>query len=237
MSESRRRPLNLPGPIRDQLREQPDGKGALRTTERSAKQRRVRRAEAVRLPTGIAMTLTEVRTAGIGALAGGVRLRGVDGRTYTLQDASGPKGTLVAFICNHCPYVTVIVDRLIEDADAAARFGIGTIAVMPNDAESYPQDSFASMQAFAHAQRLPFPYVIDETQTVTRILRPRCTPDFFGFNALGNVAYHGRLDTSRTTPVPGARRELRDALRLIAESGRGPAEQHASVGCSIKWKE
>jgi peroxiredoxin len=164
-------------------------------------------------------------------------LKGVDGKTWSLADVRGPKGTLVVFICNHCPYVQAVIGRLVEEAKALQAIGIGTIAVMPNDTASYPQDSFDNMKAFARKHRLPFPYVIDETQEVARAYRAQCTPDFFGFNATDELQYRGRLDASRTSLVPGARRELYEAMRQVAETGRGPAEQTPSMGCSIKWRE
>ncbi len=148
----------------------------------------------------------------------------------------GPKGTLVAFICNHCPYVKAIAGRLGEEAKALQALGIGTIAIMPNDTAAYPADSFDNMKAFARQHGFTFPYVIDETQEVARAYGAVCTPDFFGFNAKDELQYRGRLDASRTTLVPGARRDLYEAMKLVAETGRGPAEQLLSVGCSIKWR-
>ncbi|MPZ47363.1 MAG: redoxin domain-containing protein [Betaproteobacteria bacterium] len=183
------------------------------------------------------MTLAKVRTGDFGGIVRDFVLPGVDGRSYRLADVRGASGTLVAFICNHCPYVRVVVDRLVEEAHALAAIGIGTIAVMPNDTAGYPEDSFTNMQAFARACGFPFPYVIDETQDIARAFGARRTPDFLGFNARDELQYHGRLDASRTTPVLGARRELYEAMRQIAETGRGPAEQHPSMGCSIKWRE
>jgi len=164
-------------------------------------------------------------------------LRGVDGRTWSLADARGPKGTLIAFICNHCPYVKAVIGRLVEDAKALRAIGIGAIAIMPNDPQAYPQDSFDNMQRFAAQHGFPFPYVIDETQDVARAYAAQCTPDFFGFNAADELQYRGRLDASRTTLVPGARRELFEAMRQVADTGRGPAEQVPSMGCSIKWRD
>ena len=165
------------------------------------------------------------------------RLTGVDGKPYTLANVRGPKGTLVAFICNHCPYVRAIIDRFVEEAAALAGIGIGTIAIMPNDTASYPQDSFGNMQVFARTHRFAFPYVIDETQEVARAYDAQCTPDFFGFNAADELQYRGRLDASRTSLIPGARRDLYEAMRHVAETGRGPAEQVSSMGCSIKWRD
>jgi peroxiredoxin len=163
-------------------------------------------------------------------------LEGVDGRTYRLADVRGAKGTLVAFICNHCPYVKAVIGRLVEEAGALQALGIGTIAIMPNDTKAYPADSFENMQAFARQHGFGFPYVIDETQAVAKAYGAACTPDFFGFNAGDELAYRGRLDASRTSLVAGARRDLYEAMKLISETGRGPEEQLLSTGCSIKWK-
>jgi peroxiredoxin len=172
----------------------------------------------------------------LGWKAGDFALRGVDGRTWTLADVRGPGGTLVAFICNHCPYVRAVIGRLVEEAKALAGLGVGTVAIMPNDTVAYPADSFENMKAFAREHAFPFPYVIDETQEVARAYGAVCTPDFFGFNAEDELQYRGRLDASRTALVPGARRELYEAMQLVAETGRGPTEQLPSVGCSIKWR-
>jgi peroxiredoxin len=164
-------------------------------------------------------------------------LKSVDGKTYSLADVRGPKGTLVVFICNHCPYVKAVIGRLVEEAKALAAIGIGTIAVMPNDPAYYPEDSFDNMKAFAEKHGFTFPYVIDDTQELARTYGAQCTPDFFGFNARDELQYRGRLDASRTTLVPGARRELYEAMKQVADTGRGPEQQTPSMGCSIKWRE
>jgi peroxiredoxin len=164
-------------------------------------------------------------------------LKGTDGKTYGLADVRGPKGTLVVFICNHCPYVKASIGRIVAEAAALREIGIGTIAVMPNDTTAYREDSFDNMQAFAARHRFTFPYVIDETQEVARGYGAQCTPDFFGFNAQGELQYRGRLDAARMTVVPDARRELFEAMRQVAETGAGPAGQMPSMGCSIKWKD
>jgi len=164
-------------------------------------------------------------------------LRGVDGKTYALKDVRGPKGTLVVFICNHCPYVRAVIDRLVEEAGALRAMGIGVIAIMPNDTKISPGDSFDNMKAFAREHKFPFPYVIDETQAVAREYGAVCTPDFFGFNASDELQYRGRLDESKTTLVKGARRELFEAMKLVADTGHGPKDQIPSMGCSIKWRD
>lgn len=164
------------------------------------------------------------------------RLPGTDGKTHSLADVAGPKGTLIMFICNHCPYVKASIDRIVEDCKVLQREGIGVAAIMPNDTVAYPEDSFRNMQLFAAKHNFSFPYLIDETQTVARAYDAVCTPDFFGFNAALELQYRGRLDAGRIEPVPGARRELLEAMRLIARTGQGPAEQIPSMGCSIKWR-
>ncbi len=163
-------------------------------------------------------------------------LPGIDGKTYNLKTAAGPKGLLVMFICNHCPYVKSIRDRLVRDARDLQALGVGVIAIMANDPAEYPEDSFVNMQAVATEFAYPFPYVWDETQAVAKTYGAVCTPDFFGFNADLKLQYRGRLDESRKEPVPDARRDLFEAMKQVAETGQGPREQIPSMGCSIKWK-
>jgi peroxiredoxin len=163
-------------------------------------------------------------------------LKGIDGKTYSLAEVRGTKGTLVVFICNHCPYVKAAIGRIVAEAKALGEIGIGTIAIMPNDTGAYPEDSFDNMKAFAARHGFTFPYVIDATQKVARAYDVRCTPDFFGFNAQDELQYRGRLDASRTTVVANARRDLFEAMKEVAETGRGPEHQMPSMGCSIKWK-
>jgi peroxiredoxin len=172
----------------------------------------------------------------IGRKAGDFALKGVDGKTHRLADVRGPKGTLVAFICNHCPYVKAVIGRLVDEGEALKALGIGTIAIMPNDTGAYPADSFENMQAFARQHGFGFPYVIDETQEVARTYGAACTPDFFGFNAKDELQYRGRLDASRASLVANVRRDLYEAMKQVAETGQGPKEQMLSAGCSIKWR-
>jgi peroxiredoxin len=163
-------------------------------------------------------------------------LKGIDGKTYSLADVRGPRGTIVVFICNHCPYVKASIDRIVAEAKMLCQIGIETIAIMPNDTESYPEDSFDNMTAFAAQHGFTFPYVIDATQEVARAYDAQCTPDFFGLNAKDELQYRGRLDASRMTTVPNARRDLFEAMKQVAETGHGPEEQIPSMGCSIKWR-
>jgi len=163
-------------------------------------------------------------------------LPGVDGKRHSLASARGPRGLLVMFICNHCPYVQAIRERLVRDCRELADHGIGSIAIMSNDPDDYPEDSFENMQRVASEFAYPFPYVFDETQQIAKAYGAVCTPDFFGFNAALELQYRGRLDASRKAPVPDSPRELFDAMVQVARTGRGPAEQMPSIGCSIKWK-
>lgn len=164
-------------------------------------------------------------------------LMGVDGEKWDLERCKGPKGLLIMFICNHCPYVKAIRERLIRDASELQAVGIGVVAINSNDAVQYPDDSFEAMQATAREYGYPFPYLFDETQDVARAYDAVCTPDFFGYNAAGELQYRGRLDSSRKETAPeDAPRELYEAMKQVAETGRGPDEQVPSMGCSIKWK-
>jgi peroxiredoxin len=163
-------------------------------------------------------------------------LEGIDGGTYTLADVRGDKGTLVMFICNHCPYVKAVAGRVVHEVNELRSKGIGAIAIMSNDTETYGADSFENMKAFAAQHGFTFPYVIDRTQEVARAYDAVCTPDFFGFDGDLRLQYRGRLDESKTTLVDGARRELYEAMVQVAESGEGPRDQIASMGCSIKWR-
>lgn len=164
-------------------------------------------------------------------------LPGVDGATHRLADLRGPKGTVVVFMCNHCPYVKAIHDLLIRDANDLAKLGVSFVAVSANDPEAYPEDSFENMARLAREKAFPFPYLYDENQDVARGWGAVCTPDFFGFDAKLGLQYRGRLDASKTALVPGARRDLYEAMKLVAETGKGPEEQIPSMGCTIKWRE
>jgi peroxiredoxin len=163
-------------------------------------------------------------------------LPGVDGKRHSLASARGPNGLLVMFICNHCPYVKAVIDRIVRDCRELAEHGVGSIAIMSNDPADYPEDSFDNMKRVAREKGFPFPYVFDETQEVAKAYGAVCTPDFFGFNAKLELQYRGRLDASRREAAPGAKRELYEAMLQIASTGQGPKEQTPSVGCSIKWR-
>ncbi len=163
-------------------------------------------------------------------------LKGVDGKRYRLNDVLGEKGLLVMFICNHCPYVKAVRERIVRDCKELEEHGINSIAIMSNDPTDYPEDSFDNMVKVAREFKFPFPYVLDETQEVAKTYGALCTPDFFGFNSKLELQYRGRLDASRKDTAPNARRELFEAMLQVARTGRGPEEQILSIGCSIKWK-
>jgi peroxiredoxin len=173
----------------------------------------------------------------LGVKAPPFSLPATDGRTYSLDDVAGQNGTVVAFICNHCPYVRAVVGRMVADARTLAADGFGFVAISANDPVSHPEDSPANMKVFAEKHGFPFPYLFDESQQVARAYDAVCTPEFFGISRAGTIEYRGRLDQGRTDqPPPNVRRELVEAMRAIAATGKGPAQQTPSVGCSIKWK-
>ena len=173
-----------------------------------------------------------------GARAPEFRLPGTDGQDHTLAGIAGPNGTLVMFICNHCPYVLAILDKIIRDARDLRQLGIGVAAICSNDAEAYPADSFDKMREMAEAKSFPFPYLHDADQSVARAYGAACTPDFFGYNADMGLQYRGRLDATRMSAAPDdAPRELYEAMKQVAETGKGPEAQVPSMGCSIKWKD
>jgi peroxiredoxin len=164
-------------------------------------------------------------------------LPGVDGKIWTRDDCKGGNGLLVMFICNHCPYVKAVIHRIVRDAKGLSEHGIGCVAIMSNDPSDYPEDSFENMQRIARELDFPFPYLLDETQDVAKAYGAVCTPDFFGYNTELGLQYRGRLDESRKETAPeGVRRDLFEAMKQVAQTGRGPAEQIPSMGCSIKWR-
>jgi peroxiredoxin len=174
----------------------------------------------------------------LGARALDFDLEGTDGRRHRLADIRGEKATLVMFICNHCPYVQAVLDDIIKDAAELKADGVASVAIMPNDTEAYPADSFENMKRLAATKRFPFPYVIDRSQETARRYGALCTPDFLGFDADLRLQYHGRIYPVRSLArVAGSRRELFEAMQAIARTGKGPAEQQPPMGCSIKWRD
>ena len=184
------------------------------------------------------MALTETPVCDFGRKAPEFSLPGIDGKTWTLQDCLGENGLLVMFICNHCPYVKAVQARLVRDATDLLALGVNTVAIQPNDPTDYPEDSFDNMKIVAERFAFPFPYLYDETQTVAKAYGAVCTPDFFGYNRKLELQYRGRIDASRKETAPAeVRRDLFEAMRQVALTGAGPAEQFISIGCSIKWRD
>ena len=166
------------------------------------------------------------------------RLHGTDDNVWSLEDCAGPNGLLLMFICNHCPYVQAINHKLVRDATELREFGVHSVAIMPNDYQAYPQDSLENMRRAAVEFAYPFPYLLDETQAVARSYGAVCTPDFFGYNSKLELQYRGRMDESGARKdTDKVRRELFLAMKQVAESGKGPEHQVASMGCSIKWRQ
>jgi peroxiredoxin len=183
------------------------------------------------------MALTRTPVCEFGAQAPDFALPGIDGRTWTRDQCKGANGLLVMFICNHCPYVKAVNRKIVRDTLDLAGHGIGAVAIMSNDTEAYPDDSFENMAKVARELEYPFPYLLDESQDVARAYGAVCTPDFYGYNADLELQYRARLD--ETTPGrenEAAERELFNAMVQVAESGKGPSVQIASMGCSIKWR-
>ncbi len=170
-----------------------------------------------------------------GFIAPDFTLADPDGINYTMSEQLGERGLLIAFICNHCPYVQAIAHRLAEDARELERSGINVLAVMSNDYRLVEFDSPSFMKRFAAHHDFSFPYLVDEDQSVGKAYGAVCTPDFFGFNRHGELQYRGRLDNARMGNSENRTRELVNAMHLIAETDKGPELQHASLGCSIKW--
>lgn len=164
-------------------------------------------------------------------------LPATDNKNYSLTDVKGANGTLIIFMCNHCPYVRSILDRINRDARDLQDLGIGIAAISANDAQNYPADGFEEMQKLAQKENFPFPYLYDESQEIARSYGAACTPDFFGFDSNTGLQYRGRLDASRQQAGPtDLRRDLFEAMKQVAQTSQGPTSQIPSIGCSIKWK-
>ena len=163
-------------------------------------------------------------------------LKDPDGTSHSFADNLGGKGLVIAFICNHCPYVIAIAERLAQDTALLMGEGVNVLAVMSNDYEAVPADAPGAMKKFSAVHGFGFPYLVDEDQSVGRAYGAVCTPDFFGFDGLGALQYRGRLDDAKMGDATGRTTELLDAMRLVAEVGRGPQRQYPSMGCSIKWR-
>ncbi|BAS67222.1 MAG: thioredoxin family protein [Gammaproteobacteria bacterium] len=182
------------------------------------------------------MVSTETPICDFNAPAIDFNLKGTDGKTHTLDSCKGENGLLIMFICNHCPYVKAIIDRIIRDTKELKVLGVNAVAIMSNNPNEYQADSFENMQKIAKQMAFPFPYLIDETQAVAKAYGAVCTPDFFGYNGNLELQYRGRLDASgKESAEADVKRDLFEAMRQVATTGKGPKQQIPSIGCSIKW--
>ena len=182
------------------------------------------------------MTLTKTPICNFGEKAKNFNLPSIENKKISINDVKGENGTLIMFICNHCPYVKAVIKDIVEDVNFLRNFGIKATAIMSNDVKNYPDDSFENMITFSKKNNFSFPYLIDETQEVAKKYRAVCTPDFFGYNKNLELQYRGRIrELKDLKPVRGGDSDLRIAMKLVAESGKGPADQIPSMGCNIKW--
>ncbi|WP_428087876.1 thioredoxin family protein [Candidatus Thioglobus sp.] len=182
------------------------------------------------------MVSTQTPICDFNAPAINFELQGVDGKLHTLESCRAEKGLLIMFICNHCPYVKSIIDRIIRDTKALQDIGLNTVAIMSNNPDEYAADSFENMAKISQQMNFPFPYLIDETQAVAKAYGAVCTPDFFGYNGDLKLQYRGRFDASRKeSAAVDVKPDLLDAMSQIARTAQGPENQIPSMGCSIKW--
>ena len=182
------------------------------------------------------MVLTKTPICNFGEKPHSFSLKGVDNKIYKLEDCLGDKGTVIMFICNHCPYVKAIIKNIVDDSNNLKNLGVNAIAIMSNDTKNYPDDSFDKMKDFAKDNKFNFPYVIDETQEIAKKFGAVCTPDFFGYNGNNELQYRGRMrELKELKPISNDESDLFKAMKLIAQTGKGPKNQIPSMGCNIKW--
>ena len=182
------------------------------------------------------MTLTKTPICDFGKKAENFELKSTENKIITLNDAKGQNGTLIMFICNHCPYVKAVIEDIVNDCKTLEKEGIRSIAIMSNDTENYPEDSFDNMIKFAKNNKFNFPYLIDKSQETAQKYDAVCTPDFFGYNKNLELQYRGRItELKDLKPVRNSESDLLKAMKMVAKTGKGPAEQTPSMGCSIKW--
>ena len=182
------------------------------------------------------MVLTKTPICNFGEKPHDYELKGIDGKNYKLKDCVGEKGTIIMFICNHCPYVKAIIEDLVKDTNDLINFGIKAVAIMSNDTKNYPEDSFENMKLFSKKYNFSFPYLIDETQEIAKKYGAVCTPDFFGYNSKLELQYRGRIrELKELKPVRKGESDLKRAMQIISETQKGPKEQIPSMGCNIKW--
>ena len=183
------------------------------------------------------MSLTETPVCNFGEEIKNFSLRSTDEKQLTLADIQGPKGTLIMFICNHCPYVQAIMQETVEIVNEIKKLGISSVAIMSNDTLRYQEDSFDNMKLFKKKYNISFPYLFDETQEIAKSYGAVCTPDFFGYNKDGELQYRGRVrELKHLTPVMEKESELLLAMKMITSTNKGPLQQYPSMGCNIKWK-
>ena len=181
------------------------------------------------------MVLTKTPICNFGEKPHDYELKGIDGKNYKLKDCVGEKGTIIMFICNHCPYVKAIIEDLIKDTNDLINFGIKAVAIMSNDTKNYPEDSFENMKLFSKKYNFSFPYLIDETQEIAKKYGAVCTPDFFGYNRKLELQYRGRIGELKIEASKKRRKDLKEAMQIISKTQKGPKEQIPSMGCNIKW--
>ena len=182
------------------------------------------------------MTLTKTPICNFGEKAKDFNLKSVENKQISLNDIKGKNGTLIMFICNHCPYVKAVIKDLVDDVKFLDKLDIKSVAIMSNDVKNYPEDSFENMISFSKVNDFSFPYLIDETQDIAKKYGAVCTPDFFGYNKNLELQYRGRIrELKDLTPVKKGDSDLKEAMKLIAETGNGPKNQIPSMGCNIKW--
>ena len=164
-------------------------------------------------------------------------LKSTDNKIISLNNIGGENGTLIMFICNHCPYVKAIIKDIVEDCNELKKIGVNSVAICSNDFTSYPQDSFENMIIFSKKNKFSFPYVIDETQKIAKAYDAVCTPDFFGYNNKLGLQYRGRIrELKKLSPIRDDESDLLKAMKQVVKTGKGPEDQTPSAGCSIKWK-
>ncbi len=182
------------------------------------------------------MSLTKTPICNFGEKAKDFNLLSTENKKITLNDVRGDNGTLIMFICNHCPYVKAVIKEIVQDVKDLEKFGIKSVAIMSNDVKNYPDDSFEKMAIFSKDNNFSFPYVIDETQEIAKNYGAVCTPDFFGYNKKLELQYRGRIrELKNLKPVDTGISELKEAMKLISETSKGPKKQQSSMGCNIKW--
>ena len=183
------------------------------------------------------MSLTKTPICDFGKKAEDFKLKSINNKFLTLNDVKGDKGTLVMFICNHCPYVKAVISDIVNDCKLLQNLDVSSVAICSNDVINYPEDSFDKMIEFSNSNNFSFPYLHDETQEIARKFDAVCTPDFFGYNKNLELQYRGRIrELKDLKPIRSGESELYLAMKMIAETGRGPKDQISSMGCNIKWR-